>query len=45
MFSIGTTKMREVAKEANALVRIGQKILRVDVEKLKDYISAECGTD
>jgi hypothetical protein len=45
MFGIGTTMMRSVASEAGALVRIGKKILRVDVQKLKDYISTEYGTD
>ena len=44
MFGIGTTTLRSVASDAGALVRIGEKILRVDVQKLKDYISTECST-
>lgn len=44
MFGIGTTTMRKVAVEAGALRKIGGRIIRVDVEKMKDYISAECST-
>ena len=42
---IGVCKTRELAKESGSIVRIGKQITRVDVQKLKDYISAEYGTD
>ena len=44
MFGLGVTTMRKVAVEANALKKIGGRIIRVDVEKMKQYISAECST-
>lgn len=42
---LGICKTRELAKESGSIIRIGNQITRVDVQKLKDYISAEYGTD
>jgi len=42
---IGVCKTRELAKESGSIIKIGKQITRVDIEKLKNYISAEYGTD
>lgn len=42
---LGICKTRELAKESGSIIKIGKQITRVDVQKLKDYISAEYGTD
>lgn len=44
MFGVGTATMRKIAVKADALVKIGGRVIRVDVEKMKNYISTECGT-
>ncbi len=45
VLGFGVCKTRELAKEAGAIIKIGNQITRVDVQKLKDYISAEYGTN
>ena len=42
---LGICKTRELAKESGSIIKIGKQITRVDIEKLKDYISAEYGTN
>lgn len=45
ILGIGIVLTRKLAKESGSLIKIGTHLTRVDVQKLKEYISTEYGTD